>query len=293
MAPEQTPPKPALRDTRKRRRELTSLLWLCSWGGVTALALIALAITSRTETAGERLRHIFAGNESIAIARMPPRVAQLESETQILASQVRALSTDRDRLAGRIAMLESTIDDMTGTIKKQAAATAAALAARTTAPTASAPAASPPASNLPTSDTPLTATPVTTIAITAPPKPDTPTLQAPPPPVRTASAATSAATSDPEPPVSKQSDFGLDLGGGATIDAVRQRWMTVKAHFGPLLVGLHPVAARDHRPGATGYRLVVGPLPSSAAASGLCAHFAAARTTCRAVKFDGEQIAQQ
>jgi hypothetical protein len=291
MAPEQTPPEPALRDTRKRRRELTSLLWLCSWGGVTALALIALAITSQTETASERLRRIFASNESTAIARMPPRIAQLESETQILAAQVRALSTDRDRLAGRIALLESTIDDMTGAIKKQAAATAAALAARTAPPTASAPAASPPASNLPTPDTPLTATPVTTIAITAPPKPDTPTLQAPP--VRTASAATSAATSDPEPPVSKQSDFGLDLGGGGTIDAVRQRWTTVKAHFGPLLAGLHPVAARDHRPGAPGYRLVVGPLPSSAAASGLCAHFAAARTACRAVKFDGEQIAQQ
>jgi hypothetical protein len=179
---------------------------------------------------------------------------------------------------------------MTGTIKKQAAATAAALAAKTTPLTASAPAASPPASNLSTSDAPLTATPVTTIAITAPPKPDTPALQAPPPPpMRTASAA----TSDPELPVSKQSDFGLDLGGGATIDAVRQRWTTVKTHFGPLLVGLHPVAARDHRPGATGYRLVVGPLPSSVVASGLCAHFAAARTACRAVKFEGEQIAQQ
>ena len=111
---EPPPPEPALRNPRRRSRELTSLLWLCGWGGVTAAALAALAIASQTETASERLRYIFASNESSAIARMPPRVAQLESETQILAGQVRALSTDRDRLAGRIALLESTIDEMTG-----------------------------------------------------------------------------------------------------------------------------------------------------------------------------------
>jgi len=114
MALEPPPPEPALRNPRRRSRELTSLLWLCGWGGVTAAALAALAIASQTETASERLRYIFASNESSAIARMPPRVAQLESETQILAGQVRALSTDRDRLAGRIALLESTIDEMTG-----------------------------------------------------------------------------------------------------------------------------------------------------------------------------------
>jgi hypothetical protein len=102
-----------------------------------------------------------------------------------------------------------------------------------------------------------------------------------------------AAVNETEPPVSKQGDFGLDLGGGATVEAARQRWLTVKANFGPLLGGLRPVAAREHRPGSTGYRLVVGPLPSSAAANGLCAHFAAARTACRAVKYDGAQMALQ
>ena len=84
----------------------------------------------------------------------------------------------------------------------------------------------------------------------------------------------------------------MDLGGG-TMEAVRQRWTTVKANFGPLLSGMHPLAARDNRPGATGYRLVVGPLPNSAAASGLCAHFTAARTACRAVKFDGDPVVPQ
>ncbi len=46
-------------------------------------------------------------------------------------------------------------------------------------------------------------------------------------------------------------------------------------------------------PAASGYRLVVGPLPNSPAATGLCAHFAAARTACKSVKFDGEQITER
>jgi len=291
MAIEQTPKEPDLRAPRRRGRELNSLLWLCGWGAFTAVALTALAIASQTETAGERFRHIFAINESSAIARMPPRVAQLETETQRLAAQVRALTTDRDRLAGRIALLESNIDDMTGAIKKQAAATATALAAKVPPPTPGAPATAPPASSNPPGANVTIAAAETLASAAAPaPKAD----RAPPPavPLPPARVATVSITG-PDPPAARQDDFGLDLGGGASIDAVRQRWSTVKANFGPLLSGMHPLAAHDRRPGATGYRLVVGPLPNSVAASGLCAHFSAARTACRAVKFDGEQITQQ
>jgi len=73
---------------------------------------------------------------------------------------------------------------------------------------------------------------------------------------------------------------------------MRLPWITVKANFEPLLSGFRPLATRDHCTGANGYRLIVGPLPNSAA-TGLCAHFVAARTPRRAVRFDGEQIAQQ
>jgi hypothetical protein len=110
------------------------------------------------------------------------------------------------------------------------------------------------------------------------------------PPARVAAAAQA---SEPEPAPANPVEFGLDLGGAATIDGVHQRWITVKANFGPLLNGMYPVAAHERRTGSTGYRLVVGPLPNSAAASSLCAHFTAARTACRSAKFDGEQIVQR
>ena len=288
MAIEQPPPEPELHAPRGRRRDLNALLWVCGWGGAAAIALTVLAITSQTETASERLRRIFAINEPAAVAQMPPRIARLESDVQLLAAQVHALTIERDRLVGRIGLLESSIDDMTGTIKRQAAATAAALAAKPP------PTPSPPATTPATTSNPLPAT-MATAATPAPiaapaPKTDTPSTETVPlPPTRLAAAP----ANEPEQAAASQSEFGLDLGGAATIDGVRQRWVTVKANFGPLLSGMYPLAARERRPGSTGYRLVVGPLPNNAAATGLCVHFAAARTACRAVKFDGEQIAQR
>ena len=271
MAIEQAPVEINLREPRKRGPDFSALLWLCGWGVATAVALSALAITSQTKTATDRLRSIFAISEPTAVAQIPPRVAQLESETQILADRVRALSADRDRLAGRIGLLESSVDDMTGAIKRQAAATAAALAART-----------PPPSVAPT------AKPAATVA--APEVNPVTTSTVPLPPER---ASATQASAEPATPAASSNEFGLDLGGASTLDGVQQRWTAVKANFGPLLSGLHPLAAPERRQGKIGYRLVVGPLPNSPAATGLCAHFNAAHTPCRAVRFEGEQIAQR
>jgi hypothetical protein len=300
MAIEPAPAELNAGEPRKRGRDFSTLLWLCGWGVATAVALSALAITSQTQTATDRLRSIFATSEPSAVAQMPPRVAQLELEAQMLTAQVRALNADRDRLAGRIALLESSVDDMTGAIKRQAAATAAALAARTAllapqpqpiapqpqqiSPQRQAiapqpqPNLAPPAANAPP-------------AVAAPEAKTDPvtTSSVPLPPERATAAQASAG---PEPAASP-SEFGLDLGNASTLDGVQQRWTTLKANFGPLLSNLHPLAATERRQGKTGYRLVVGPLPNSPAATGLCAHFNAAHTPCRAVKFEGEQLAQR
>jgi hypothetical protein len=279
MAIEPAPVEINLREPRKSGRDFSTLLWLCGWGVATAVALSALALTSQTQTATDRLRSIFAVSEPSGVAQMPPRIAQLELETQMLTEQVRGLNADRDRLAGRIAVLQSSVDDMTGAIKRQAAATAAVLAARAAAPASQTqPSIAPPVAGA----TPAAAAPEakTDLVITS---------SVPLPPAR---AAAAQAAAGPEPAAST-SEFGLDLGAASTLDGVQQRWTTVKANFGPLLSNLHPLAAPERRQGKTGYRLVVGPLPNSPAATGLCAHFNAAHTPCRAVKFEGEQIAQR
>ena len=267
MAIEPAPVEINLREPRKSGRDFSTLLWLCGWGVATAVALSALALTSQTQTATDRLRSIFAVSEPSGVAQMPPRVAQLELETQMLTEQVRALNADRDRLAGRIALLQSSVDDMTGAIKRQAAATAAVLAARAAAPASQTqPSIAPPVAGA----TPVAAAPE---AKTDP----VITSSVPLPPAR---AAAAQAAAGPEPAAS-MSEFGLDLGAASTLDGVQQRWTTVKANFGPLLSNLHPLAAPERRQGKTGYRLVVGPLPNSPAATGLCAHFNAAHTPRR------------
>jgi len=290
MAIEQVPPHPDLRDPRRRRRDVHMFFWLCGWGGATALALIIFAVASQTKTASDRLRLIFASNEPSAVAQMPPRVAQLEIETQFLTEQIRALAADRDRLAGRITLLEGSMDDMTGAIKTQAAATAAALAAKTASSVPNPPPTSTTSANRPAAATP-TATPNSaTNVFAAQSEASASSAEAVPlPPTRIASTP----ANEPEQPAPTPVEFGLDLGGAATVDGIRQRWLTVKTNFGPLLIGMYPVAAHDHRAGSPGYRLVVGPLPNSAAATSLCAHFTAARTACRPAKFDGEQIVQR
>jgi hypothetical protein len=284
MAIEPLPIEIDLRESRKSHADLSTLLWLCGWGVATAVALGALVITSQTQTAHDRLRSIFALNEPAAVAQIPPRVAQLESETRALAGQIRSLNAERARLAGRVALLESSVDDMSAAIKRQAAATAAVIAAKA----ATLPAI-PPAT--------ISATPSATVAhqgATMPgsgPKADpVNTASVPLPPERSAAAQSAA---EPDPSATSANEFGLDLGGASTLDGVRQRWMTLKGNFGSLLSGLHPLAAAERRQGKAGYRLVVGPLPNSPAAAGLCAHFNAAHTACRPVKFDGEQIAQR
>jgi hypothetical protein len=280
MPAEPAPIDTNLREPRGRGRDFSTLLWLFGWGVATAIALSALAITSQTQSASDRLRSIFAINEPAAVAQMPPRVAQLEVETRLLAQQIRTLTADRDRLAGRIALLESSVDDVTGAIKRQAAATAAALAARTP------PAASPPQ---PTTASPVAIAAPAAAAAEAKASPVV-TASVPLPPGR---ASTAQAAAEPEALVPGPTEFGLELGTASTLDGVRQRWLAVKANFGPLLSGLHPLAAPERRQGKTGYRLVAGPLPNGPAAAGLCAHFSAAHTSCRVVRFEGEQIAQR
>lgn len=312
MAIEIEPPEPDLSNIRKHLRPTPSLRRLFGWGGLASLALGALAIVSQTKSGSERLQLAIA-----AVAIEPVRVVEKDAETRRLEAKLRALEADRDRLTSRIASLERNLDDMTGSIKKQAeqmapASPAPAIAAPATvapviaAPATVAPAAAPSvAVNTPPAEPPATHTtppmaapqpsasqPSASQASAAQIQSATPTAEpiaepVPLPPVRVASAPAVEPAAAPA-----RFQFGIDLGGAANVDGLRARWAAVKANFGPLLGGLHPVAARDRRTGSTDYRLVVGPLPNVSAARQLCERFAG-QTACRPAKYDGEALVQR
>lgn len=105
-----------------------SLLRLTGWGFCAALALGVTAILVQTERGAERVQQAVASlyaaekPETARVPTPPVTVAEktfdAEQETSRLASQLRTLSADRDRLAARVAMLERNFDDITGSVKQ-------------------------------------------------------------------------------------------------------------------------------------------------------------------------------
>jgi len=278
-------PEPDSPESRLLRREKRAFWRLTAWGAGAAIALAGLAFTTQTQGGSERLALAIAGAspQSVDIAALERRVAEKDAETKMLETQIRAVVADRDRLGARMASLEHSLDDVTGSIKRQAVISQALADA-----TAEVKAASAPVVQGPTS--------VRTEKFTAPP----PAIAAPQaaapvaepvplPPVRVATAQ----PNEPPADAPRKPEFGVDLGGAHNMEVLNARWTAVKANFGPLLSGLYPLAARDHRPGSTEFRLLVGPVANPAAAMALCARFAAARVTCRTAKFDGERMAQR
>ncbi len=97
----------------------------------------------------------------------------------------------------------------------------------------------------------------------------------------------------PPKPAPTKPVYGIDIGGASSKAVLKARWSAVKANFGPQVAELHPIVAHDRRAGHLPYRLVIGPLPSSAAAVALCARFGLTRGLCHSAHFAGEPLAQR
>lgn len=298
MAIDIEPPEPDLTNIRKHLGASRPFWRLFGWGSAAALALGGLAVVSQTETGSQQIQLALAGSDArpVTMAETPARKPEKDAETQRLETQVRELAADRDRLAMRIASLERNLDDMTGSIKRQAAQLPAA------SPAPEPPAAEPPAPNtvIAAVSAPPVIEPLAMPALdggAAATWPDSPRLQSdgtepvPLPPTRVAVAP--AAVDPPAPPPPVKNEVGIDLGSAPNMDVLRLRWAAVKANYGPLLGGLSPLAVPVHRGNVTEIRLVVGPLPNLAAARALCVRFAEARVGCRTARFDGQKLAQQ
>lgn len=306
MAIEMIPPKRDTFPAEPPRRGLSALIRLCGWGGGAAFAMAALAVTIQTDIGRDRLRQAYAaiGNAGAVVAPVPPqRTAEKDAEIRALEAQLRTLTADRDRLAGRMASLERHLEDMTGSIQRQVAQQATQQAAAQ----AAKPAVSPPtvvAAAAPATPAAPVINPLTRPAIVdgdwpndaephahAEPEADAePQLAVPLPPPRVIG---SLAEPPPQPPLPPKQEYGIELGNAPTMDALRARWTILKANYGPLLGGLQPIAVRDRRPAGTEFRLVAGPLPNLAAARQLCTRFADARAACRATKINAESVVQR
>lgn len=302
------------------RTDMAALWRFGTWGVCAAAALIAVAVASQTERGGERLHSAFAAPvpvEAVAVTEARQRAAEAQAETERLAAQLRDLTADRDRLAARVAGLEHNFEDITGSIKREVAEVAARASpppadlpkiasvapAQPAAPAAAAPPeekaqavsrdgaaqASPPPAAEPPAPAAAAAPPAAPIVAAAPPAASVAAAAPPPPAPEVKLAAAPAA--EPALPQPGKPAIGIDIGGSSTLALLNARWAAMKAHHGPLLQGLSPLALHERRPGRLPYRLVLGPLPDAAAATRLCAQFAAARAACHPARYAGEALA--
>jgi hypothetical protein len=198
------------------------------------------------------------------------RLAAAEDETRRLVEMVRALNADRERVLTRVSALERRLEDVTGSIERQAKA------APVGAPAA------PPSESLPK-----------IAAVPPPAAPAEPNATTPPdPPKRTASNPSPVANNESNAQQSRPA-AGVDIGGAANFDGLRALWNSMKSAHSDLFDGLHPIVTvrENSKSRAADLRLVAGPLTDLESATRICTTLAAAKHYCRLVTFEGAPLA--
>jgi hypothetical protein len=109
-------------------------LWrLVVWGSTAATALLIAVLSSRGVVGSQRAAVAATTLRGSAVAvvqpaQSPPQPAarsfEAQAETKKLAEAVRDLTADNDELKSRLAVVEHSVDDVTGSIARQAQSTA-------------------------------------------------------------------------------------------------------------------------------------------------------------------------
>jgi hypothetical protein len=278
------------------------------WGMVAAVSLTIAIFAGATEAGSDRARHAALQLREVVMPSGIKPARPLDAvEGRKLAETVRVLTADRERLLARIAALENNVDDMTGSIKR------VEKAARPVPTTIEQPfspmTAMPPQPPAPARPQPvLAAAPPAQAppAVSAPPQP----LPAAAPPSRLPAEEVTASlnTEDPSSAVPETTpaqaatppsrvarrQFGLDLGGGASEEALRPVWTAALRRHNALLQNLRPlVLGREQPRGGVEYRLIAGPIGNAAKAARYCAAITGTGGVCQPTMYDGQKFASQ
>ncbi len=107
------------------------------------------------------------------------------------------------------------------------------------------------------------------------------------PPAQTPAAPRAAADS-----IATRTEFAVDLGGDASVEALRALWATMRSNH-PALANLKPLVSirEGAKPGIVELRLLAGPLANAAAAARICALLAVNHVACQTAVFDGQRLA--
>ncbi len=253
---------------RERGIDRGAWLRLSGWG-VAAVAAVTLAAYAYDVAGGFRrdnttsadlVRELRVSQQALQ-QQLLSQARDSQAEAKRLLGAITTLNSDRDRLFTRVTTLEQSLESVTGSLSRQAAALA----------TASAPPPPPPVAALPKIE--------------------------PAPAEAKAIEARAAEPKSPETVVagpevsSARTVFGVDLGAAPTLDGLRTLWRR-EAAASTAVAALQPiVVVRDG--GATGValHLVAGPIGDAAAAARICATLPAREKACEPTAYDGQKLA--
>ncbi len=314
------------RTLEQRRDDMLELRRVGIWGAVALIAVLIAAIASFSPMGSERIAQLHApapprqpsAAELLAAERERAARAAERDEVRRMAEQIRSLAADRDRLLTRISSLEKNVEGITGSINRKTDALPAAVL---TTPERPLPPKSPPTEKPVTETAPAAKTPVTAAPPALPPPaaapPPAPAVQPPPTSAHAAqqanpaapepaAAATAASVLRPLPPpapagpdiaaapleasADPHREYGIDLGGGTTLAALRSAWTNIHKRHAAELHGLRPfVSLRERGRSGVELRLITGPFETATAAVKTCATLTAAGVACQPTVFDGSK----
>lgn len=248
-----------------------------------AIAAVTLAYFAISSDFGmRRMATAFSNMQGLPPA---PTVQPRDTgEVVRLSEALRRLTTDRDRLFDRIETLERNLEDLTGSIARNAAPPRGS---ENTPPP-------PPETLAPPQVVPMSAPTIVNAPSgpsNGPAAPAQQVLPANPAQVTNADEAAKA----PASPVTTKVDFGIDLGSATTVEGLRALWASAKVKHAKLLDGMRPIIVlrENAQPGKVELRLVAGPLPTAAVAARLCVVIITAGTVCQPAVFDGQRLAMR
>jgi hypothetical protein len=254
-----------VKETPPRKGETPKIFTLAAlrrmgvWAATAAGALFVAVLSSQGDVGAERLSVALHGGQP-----QKPRF-DAQAETQRLTVTVHALAMDGEQIKTRLASVEHEMDDVTGSISKEIA-DANAERRFDQGPSVAA-----------------TAAVTTSIATIAPSPPKAPV----PAPV-----AVQPPPEDLSPPPAHGA-YGVDIGSGLTIQALRTRWFTLRAAHPDLFAGFDPIVTVKEVPhgNRVELRLVAGPIVQAGTAAQLCASLAAFGLFCQPTMYDGQRLA--
>jgi hypothetical protein len=245
---------------------------LALWGCAAAAAMFIAAIAGRSDVGAQRVAGLFPAHSASSRAAHSNQAGagplDTEAATRELVQTVRGLTEDRDRLMTRLAAVERSLDDVTGSVTRQ-------IEAAKTPPWPS--------------EAGAPATPAAIASVLSPVVPPPAGLASPSPALPSEEAA------DATPAAAPPAVYGIDLGSAHSVEVLHARWTAFRSTRPKLFEGLRPLVSRKDigRSKRTEWRLLVGPLPDAEAASRLCASLAAFWPFCQPTTFAGERLAER